>query len=193
MHEKTVSYAGSFFVCISRVTTSKQLELLTSENRRRAGYRERPTGTNDPSGRHHKSTSVFVVVITPKKQVASVLVSLGAQRTKVLRTLGTILPVVSQHTVVSKRTCKEFCITSMVRLKKYTLLLYYQHMFHEYLHLYLASDLAVSDYIDLGPVRGVHGNINYPLPEDIDLARYPYVLHGGFLFGVLFSYVELKK
>ncbi len=59
------------------------------------------------------------------------------------------------------------------------------------LHLYLASDLAASEYIDLGPVRGVRGDINYPLPEDIDLTRYPYVLHWSVPFGVLFSYADI--
>ena len=60
------------------------------------------------------------------------------------------------------------------------------------LHLYLSKDLDGEDYIDLGPTKGTVGNINYTVPEGVDLSEYKYVLHWCVPFGVLFNYAELK-
>ncbi len=59
------------------------------------------------------------------------------------------------------------------------------------LRIYLSSDLDVDDAIDLGPIRATQGNVNYQLPDDIDLDRYRNALIWCRAFGVLFSYGEL--
>ena len=60
------------------------------------------------------------------------------------------------------------------------------------LHLYLAKDLAATEYIDLGPIRGTEGNINYTVPEGVDLTEYRYVMYWCVPFGVLFNYADLS-
>lgn len=59
------------------------------------------------------------------------------------------------------------------------------------LHVYLATDLQANDFIDLGPIRGTTGNINYTIPEGTDLDKYRYVLHWCVPFGVLFNHADL--
>ncbi|NQV89353.1 MAG: DM13 domain-containing protein [Parcubacteria group bacterium] len=59
------------------------------------------------------------------------------------------------------------------------------------LHIYLSSDLGISDAIDLGEIRATKGNVNYELPDGVDLERYNNVLVWCEPFKVLFSYVEL--
>ena len=61
------------------------------------------------------------------------------------------------------------------------------------LHLYLAKDLRANEYIDLGPIRGTAGNINYQVPDDVDLSEYRYVMHWCVPFGVLFNYADLLE
>lgn len=60
------------------------------------------------------------------------------------------------------------------------------------LFVYLSKDLEATEFIDLGPIRGTEGNINYAVPEDIDLAAYRYVLTWCKQFGVLFNYADLQ-
>lgn len=60
------------------------------------------------------------------------------------------------------------------------------------LHLYLAKDKDGKEFIDLGPIRGTQGSINYELPDDVILDEYPFVLHWCVPFGVLFNYVETR-
>lgn len=60
------------------------------------------------------------------------------------------------------------------------------------LHIYLASDLSESDFIDLGPIKGTKGNVNYEVPADVDTDRYNKVLVWCVPFKVLFSYAELQ-
>lgn len=57
--------------------------------------------------------------------------------------------------------------------------------------IYLASDLSDQDIIDLGPIRATRGNVNYPLPDSVDLNHYTKVLVWCRAFSVLFSYAEL--
>ncbi len=59
------------------------------------------------------------------------------------------------------------------------------------LRLYLAKDLRANDYIDLGPIRGTKGEINYLVPEGVDISEYRYVMHWCEPFRVLFNYVDL--
>jgi len=59
------------------------------------------------------------------------------------------------------------------------------------LHLYLAKDKDGKEFIDLGPIKGTEGSINYDIPDDIILSEYPFVLHWCVPFGVLFNYAEV--
>lgn len=59
------------------------------------------------------------------------------------------------------------------------------------LHMYLAKDLDANEYIDLGPIRGTTGNINYVVPPEVDLSEYKFALHWCVPFGVLFNYAQL--
>lgn len=61
------------------------------------------------------------------------------------------------------------------------------------LHLYLSKNLRGDDFIDLGPIRGTQGNINYVVPEDVDISEYRYVMHWCVPFSVLFNYADLSS
>ena len=61
------------------------------------------------------------------------------------------------------------------------------------LHLYLAKDVDAKEFIDLGPIRGTEGDINYELPDDVILDDYPYVMHWCVPFGVLFNYARIES
>lgn len=58
------------------------------------------------------------------------------------------------------------------------------------LHIYLSSSLGEEDYVDLGPIKATKGNVNYELPDDIDLETYNNVLVWCVPFKVLFSYAS---
>ena len=60
------------------------------------------------------------------------------------------------------------------------------------LHVYLANDLDAKDFVDLGAIKGTKGNINYEVPENIDLDDYKYVMYWCVPFGVLFNYAEIN-
>lgn len=60
------------------------------------------------------------------------------------------------------------------------------------LHIYLASDLNVNDYVDLGEIKATKGNVNYEIPEGVNLEEYNYVVIWCVPFKVLFSYSELS-
>lgn len=60
------------------------------------------------------------------------------------------------------------------------------------LHIYLSSELGNSDFVDLGKIKATKGNINYQIPEGVDIERYDKVLVWCVPFGVLFSYSELE-
>jgi hypothetical protein len=59
------------------------------------------------------------------------------------------------------------------------------------LHVYLANDLDATDFVDLGKIRGTMGNINYTVPEEVDVSKYKYVLVWCVPFGVLFHSAEI--
>mgnify|MGYP000474668787 CR=1 FL=1 len=44
------------------------------------------------------------------------------------------------------------------------------------LHVYLAKDLNAKEFVDLGPINGTSGNINYAVPSNIHLEDYIYVM-----------------
>lgn len=60
------------------------------------------------------------------------------------------------------------------------------------LHVYLSTDLEATNYVDLGPIKGTSGNINYPVPEGTDVSRYRYVMHWCVPFRVVFNYAEIR-
>ncbi|MFT7557374.1 MAG: hypothetical protein ACI83D_000038 [Planctomycetota bacterium] len=60
------------------------------------------------------------------------------------------------------------------------------------LHIYLATDTDVTDFIDLGEIRGTRGDINYEVPADTDFEKYDTVLVWCEPFNVLFSYADLE-
>ncbi|OGG61047.1 hypothetical protein A3C87_01975 [Candidatus Kaiserbacteria bacterium RIFCSPHIGHO2_02_FULL_49_34] len=61
------------------------------------------------------------------------------------------------------------------------------------LYVYLAKDLEAKEYLDLGVIRATEGNVNYEIPEGIDLTQYQYVLTWCKQFGVLFNYADISE
>jgi hypothetical protein len=59
-------------------------------------------------------------------------------------------------------------------------------------HLYLATDKAASNFIDLGRLRANNGNQNYNIPPGTDLAKYNTALIWCKDFSVLFGSAQLK-
>lgn len=59
------------------------------------------------------------------------------------------------------------------------------------LHVYLSKDIEGKEFIDLGPIRGTKGNINYTVPQGVDLSEYRYVMYWCVPFAVLFNYADL--
>jgi hypothetical protein len=59
------------------------------------------------------------------------------------------------------------------------------------LYVYLANDLEGNDVVSLGRARGNQGNINYTVPEGVNVSDYRYVLTWCQAFGVLFDYAEI--
>lgn len=60
------------------------------------------------------------------------------------------------------------------------------------LKIYLAKDLEAKEYIDLGPLKGTEGNINYSVPKNVDVSEYRYVLTWCEDFSVLFNSAEIS-
>ncbi len=58
--------------------------------------------------------------------------------------------------------------------------------------VYLAKDLAAKEYVDLGPLKGTEGNINYSVPKNVDVSDYRYVLTWCEDFSVLFNSAEIS-
>ncbi len=59
------------------------------------------------------------------------------------------------------------------------------------LFVYLSKDLDAKQFIDLGELKATEGNINYVVPEGVDVSEYKYVLTWCKQFGVLFNHAEL--
>jgi hypothetical protein len=59
-------------------------------------------------------------------------------------------------------------------------------------HLYLSTDKAASNFIDLGTLKANNGNQNYNIPDGTDLAKYNMALIWCKDFYVLFGRAELK-
>jgi len=63
------------------------------------------------------------------------------------------------------------------------------------MRVYLSKDLNAQDYIDIGPSISTAGNINYLIPENVNVANYQYALYWCTPFRALFNYadISLKK
>jgi hypothetical protein len=59
------------------------------------------------------------------------------------------------------------------------------------LYIYLAKDLDAKEFVDLGRIRGTEGNINYEIPEGVNVTDYSYVLTWCKQFNTLFNYAKL--
>ncbi|MBI4121257.1 MAG: DM13 domain-containing protein [Parcubacteria group bacterium] len=59
------------------------------------------------------------------------------------------------------------------------------------LHVYLATTLDAKEFVDLGPIKGTQGNINYTIPSGADISKYRYVMYWCVPFRVLFNYAEI--
>lgn len=60
------------------------------------------------------------------------------------------------------------------------------------IYVYLAKDLKAKDFVSLGRVKATEGNINYDIPENIQVKDYKYVLVWCKAFGVLFNWAEIN-
>ncbi len=58
--------------------------------------------------------------------------------------------------------------------------------------VYLAKDLDAKEYVDLGPIKGTEGNINYTVPQGVDITQYRYALTWCEDFSVLFNSADLS-
>ncbi len=59
------------------------------------------------------------------------------------------------------------------------------------IYVYLGKDLEAKEFISLGKVKATVGDINYELPEGVDLREYPYALTWCKTFGVLFNSAKI--
>jgi hypothetical protein len=60
------------------------------------------------------------------------------------------------------------------------------------LFVYLAKDRQAKEFVSLGKAKGNKGNINYEVPDDVDISEYRYVMTWCRAFGVLFDYAEIN-
>lgn len=60
------------------------------------------------------------------------------------------------------------------------------------LFVYLAKDLDAKEFVNLGELKATEGNINYEVPEDVNIEEYPYVLTWCKAFGVLFNSAKIN-
>lgn len=61
------------------------------------------------------------------------------------------------------------------------------------IYVYLSKDLEAKDYINLGRVKATEGNINYKIPEGVNIDDYKYVMIWCRAFGVLFNYADISS
>lgn len=59
------------------------------------------------------------------------------------------------------------------------------------IYVYLAKDLDAKEFVSLGKVKATEGNVNYEVPDGVNIDEYPYVLTWCKQFGVLFNSADL--
>lgn len=60
------------------------------------------------------------------------------------------------------------------------------------LYVYLANDLDAKDFVSLGKLKATEGNVNYEVPQGVDVHAYRYVMTWCKQFGVLFNYADIS-
>ncbi|UZD21609.1 DM13 domain-containing protein [Algoriphagus halophytocola] len=60
------------------------------------------------------------------------------------------------------------------------------------LEVYLATDTQATEFISLGALKGLEGDYEYDLPENVDLVKYQYVLIWCVDFSVNFGYAKIE-
>ncbi len=60
------------------------------------------------------------------------------------------------------------------------------------LFVYLSRDTEATEFVNLGELRAVAGDLNYEVPAEVGIAEYPYVLIWCKRFGVLFMSAQLS-
>lgn len=60
------------------------------------------------------------------------------------------------------------------------------------IYVYLAKDLEANEFVSLGKVKATEGNINYEIPQNINVKDYKYILTWCKNFGVLFNWAEIN-
>ncbi len=60
------------------------------------------------------------------------------------------------------------------------------------LFVYLATDLRATEFVNLGELKATEGNVNYPVPDTVDVSKYPYVLVWCKQFSVLFNSAKIQ-
>jgi peptide methionine sulfoxide reductase msrA/msrB len=61
------------------------------------------------------------------------------------------------------------------------------------LFVYLSSDEKATEFVNLGELKATEGNVNYNIPDNVDLAKYPFVLVWCKQFGVLFNRANIAS
>ncbi len=60
------------------------------------------------------------------------------------------------------------------------------------LFVYLSKDKDAKDFVNLGALKATEGNINYKIPENVNINDYQYALVWCRQFGVLFNSADLS-
>ncbi|EAZ81708.1 putative secreted protein [Algoriphagus machipongonensis] len=60
------------------------------------------------------------------------------------------------------------------------------------LEVYLATDTKASEFITLGELKGLEGDYEYDLPDNVDFEEYQYVLIWCVDFSVNFGYAKIE-
>lgn len=59
--------------------------------------------------------------------------------------------------------------------------------------VYLSKDIDKDEAVELGPLKGTHGDFNYLVPESINLNEYSKVLVWCESYHILFSFADFAK
>ena len=60
------------------------------------------------------------------------------------------------------------------------------------IYVYLSKDKEAKEYIEIAKVKATEGNINYEIPQGINIEEYRYALTWCKQFGVLFNYARIN-
>jgi hypothetical protein len=59
--------------------------------------------------------------------------------------------------------------------------------------VFLAKDIDKEDAIEIGPLKGTHGEFNYVVPESINLDEYSKVLVWSIEYNILFAFADFAR